>query len=151
MKKKALSPVIATVLLIAMVVVIALIIFFWFRGMTEEAVIKFEKNIKLVCNDINFDASYSSGILSVSNIGNVPIFSMKIKKILSGSHETKDLRELSDTWPDVGLNSGGIFSEKINFENANKIVVIPVLLGTTASDVQKTFVCDEQYGYEIDI
>jgi len=41
-KKKGVSPVIATVLLIAMVVVIALIIFLWFRGLTKEAITKFD-------------------------------------------------------------------------------------------------------------
>ena len=151
MKKKAISPVIATVLLIAMVVVIALIIFLWFRGMTQEAIVKFDENVELVCKDIDFDASYSSSILSISNIGNVPIFGMKIKKVFSGGHETKDLRDLSNGWPEYGLNSGKIFSEQIVFENANKIIVIPVLLGKTKSGVQKTFVCDEQYGYEIDV
>jgi len=40
--KKGLSPVIATMLLIAIVVVIGLIIFLWFRGMTEEAITKFD-------------------------------------------------------------------------------------------------------------
>ena len=35
---KALSPVIATVLLIVIVVIIALIVFFWIKGMTDEAI-----------------------------------------------------------------------------------------------------------------
>ncbi|MAG78897.1 hypothetical protein CMI40_00795, partial [Candidatus Pacearchaeota archaeon] len=42
--KKGVSPVIATVLLVAIVVIIGLIIFQWFRGMTQESIIKFDKN-----------------------------------------------------------------------------------------------------------
>ena len=152
LNKKAISPVIATVLLIAMVVVIALIIFLWFKGMTKEAIVKFGKNVELNCKDVSFDASYSSGTLSISNVGgNVPLFSMKIKEISEGSYETKDLRDLSKNWPDVGLNPGKVFSEQITFSGVKKIIVIPVLLGNTESNIQKTFVCDEQYGKEIDL
>ncbi len=79
MKKRGISPVIATVLLIAMVVVIGLIVFLWFRGMIEEEGTKFGKNVKLVCDDVNFEASYSGGVLSILNIGNTPIYKMKIK------------------------------------------------------------------------
>ena len=50
MKKRGVSPVIAVILLIALVVVIGVIIFFWFKSMTQEAVVKFEnENIKVVC------------------------------------------------------------------------------------------------------
>ena len=80
--KRGLSPVIATTLLIAMVVVLGLIIFLWFRGFTEESVTKFGgTNIKLVCGDLAFESSYSSdsGNLFLSNIGNVPIYSFKLK------------------------------------------------------------------------
>ena len=37
MNKKGVSPVIATVLLIAIVIVIGLIIFLWFRSLTKDA------------------------------------------------------------------------------------------------------------------
>ena len=47
--KSGLSPVIATVLLVGLVVVSGLIIFMWFRGLTQEAVVKFDQNIQLVC------------------------------------------------------------------------------------------------------
>ena len=57
---KGVSPVVASVLLIAIVVVIAVIIFFWIRGVTEEAITKFDgTNVKLVCEDVSFEASYS--------------------------------------------------------------------------------------------
>ncbi len=147
MKKRGISPVIATVLLIAMVVVIGLIVFLWFRGMVEEEGTKFEKNIKLVCNDVNFEASYSEGILSVVNIGTTPIYKMKLKIFKEGSHETKDL---AGNWPGLGLNQGGAFSGEISSEigSANKIILIPVLIGSSSKG-KKQYTCEEQYGYEI--
>lgn len=149
---KGLSPVIATVLLITLVIVIALIVFLWIRGMTQEAITKFDnRNIELVCDDVSFEASYAPGTgLYITNFGTVPIFGMKVKIIGDGSHTTIDLRE-NDNWENIGLNQGGIFSDE-GFSVAagtKELVVIPVLLGESNSG-RKTYVCNEkQYGYEI--
>ena len=143
MRKKGVSPVIATVLLIAMVVVIGLIIFLWFQGMTQESITKFEgTNIELVCNDVSFDASYSGGELSINN-GNVPIYRMKLKIIQDGSYDTVDVDGFD------GLSQGGSFSGSINIGSSENIILIPVLLGSSERG-ERTFVCDEkQHGYEI--
>jgi len=149
--KRGISPVIATVLLIAMVVVIGLIIFLWFSTFIEEEGTKFGKSIKLACEEVSFDASYSGGKLFIKNVGNVPIFEMKIKISSAGSHETKDLKDLSSGWPELGLNQGKSFEGSVTLgTGADKITLIPVLAGS--SDKGKTtFVCEEQYGYEITI
>jgi len=166
MKKRGISPVIATVLLIAIVLVVALIIFLWFKGLTQEAITKNlgggEQNVDLVCNDVDFDASYSNNELFISNVGTVPIFNMKVKIPTSsgGDYETKDLGGTNGIdenyayWPNKGLNQGGTFSIDISGESINSgttITLIPVLLGKS-NEGQKTFVCDEKrHGYEIDI
>jgi len=147
---KGVSPVIATVLLIAIVVIIGLIIFMWFRGIAQEAVTKFGSNIELACNEVGFDASYSAGTLSISNIGNIPIFGIKIKIIGERSFETKDIKDLSGNWPAQGINQGGAFSDSIDFVGSvSEIILIPVLIGESDNG-KKTFVCDEnQFGYEL--
>jgi len=151
LNQKGVSPVIATVLLIAIVVVISVLIFIWFNQMTEEAITKFEgMNIELVCEDVAFDATYYYGILKIVNNGNVPIFGIKVKISGEGSHETKDLSEISN-WPALGLNQGNSFSEDISSDvgTAESIILIPVLIGNSERG-KKTFVCDEnRYGYEI--
>lgn len=148
-KKRGISPVIATVLLIAMVVVIGLIIFLWFRGISKEAITKFEgTNIELVCGDVQFDASYSEGILYLSNVGNVPIFGMKMKIASEGNYRTIDLVE---GWPDLGLNQGGTFSGDISSEvvGSESITLTPVLMGSSKGG-EKTFNCNEkQHGYQL--
>ena len=103
--KKGVSPVIATVLLIGLVMVITLIIFLWFKGLTQEAIVKFDKNVELVCDEVKFEADYSNGILSISNIGNVPIYGIKVKISESGNYETKGLKDLSE-WTNAGINQG---------------------------------------------
>ncbi|MEK6840440.1 MAG: archaellin/type IV pilin N-terminal domain-containing protein [Nanoarchaeota archaeon] len=150
-RRKAVSPVIATTLLVAMVVVVGLIVFLWFKGFTQEAITKFGgTNIELICKDVEFDSSYSGGILSISDIGNVPIYSFKVKVEKPGSHETFDIENIVLGWPDTGLNQGGIFSGDISSSasGAEKIVLIPVLRGISDSGA-RTHACDEQYGKEI--
>ncbi len=155
-KKRGLSPVITTVLLIALTIVIISVIFLWFRGMVEEGVTKFGKNIQLVCDDVDFEASYSSssGTLSIVNNGNVPIYRVNIRLSQAGSYQTKDIKDLSGgkSWPDTGLAQGGTFSGNIGSDvgSADTIIVLPVLIGTSTKG-KKTFICEGQYGKEISI
>lgn len=153
--KKGLSPVITTVLLIALVIVIISIVFLWFRGMVEEGVTKFGKNIKLVCDDVEFEASYASGTLSIVNTGNVPIFRMNLKMAQGGNYQTKEITEFSnENWPDTGLNQGGSFSASGIGEEfvsgTDKIIVLPILIGTSDKG-KKTYICEGQYGKELTI
>ncbi|VVB83926.1 Uncharacterised protein [uncultured archaeon] len=147
--KKGLSPIITTVLLITLTIVIIAIVFLWFRGMVQEGITKFGKNIQLVCNDVQFDASYSSGTVNIVNNGNVPLYRINIKTSSSGgSYLTKDIKDLSDSWPTTGLKQGGTFSAALNLENPTKITLFPVLIGTSTSG-KKTFVCEGQYGKDV--
>jgi hypothetical protein len=152
--KSGLSPVITSVLLIALVVVIISVIFLWFRGMVEEGVVKFEKNIQLVCDDVNFEATYSSGTLNIVNNGNVPIFKINLKIYNGGNYQTKSLESLDggNAWPSTGLGQGATFSGNIGADigSADKMVVLPILLGTSSKG-KKTFMCEGQYGQEIKI
>ena len=143
--KKAISPMIATVILIAMVLVIALMVFLWFRSMSKEAITKFNgENIELACDKIDFDASYSSDTqkLDVVNNGNVPLYGLKVN-VYSDSGNTpynfnKDTNsaELKD-----GINQGGTFSTTLSdVSGATKIIIYPVLLGNS-NDGTATFTC----------
>ena len=94
MKKRGVSPIIATVLLIGMVVALALIVFVWFRSFTRETITKFEdENIELACDRIELQASYSGGDLSVANIGNVPVYDIRVKLFSAGGYTIKNIRE----------------------------------------------------------
>jgi flagellin-like protein len=158
---KGLSPIIATVILIVIVIAIALIVFFWVRGMTEEAITKFSndrgaENIKLACQKVSFEATYTESTgLYISNPGNVPIFGMDVKVEGNGWHNTTDLRDPQYLWPTVGLNQGGVFVYEdfadVIGTGAEEITLVPILLGESESG-RKTYVCDEnQYGYKISV
>jgi flagellin-like protein len=154
MKKKGISPVIATVLLIAMVIVIGLLIFLWAKSFQEEAITKFGgENVKLSCGKVTFEADYSISEkkLFILNLGNVPIFEIKAKIYRDGSHETKDLGELSD-WPEIGLPQGATFSENVDssFLGAERVVLIPALRGSSGGG-ERVHICDDQIGEEIQV
>jgi flagellin-like protein len=140
-EKRGLSPVIATVLLIAIVIVIGLIVFLWFRGITEEAITKFDgRNIKLFCEEVNLDASYSNGYVYVSNLGNTPVYRLKVKITQDGAYSTEILEE---GWPERGLLQGGTYTGKV--DGGEEILLIPVLVGETAEE-KKAYTCEERYG-----
>lgn len=145
-KKRGLSPVIATVLLIAIVIAIALIIFLWVKGMTEESVTKFGgENIKLSCDKVSYDAQYDNGNFYFSNTGNVPIYRIKIDSITGGTHESKDIEDLVGTnWPSNGLGQGKTFSGNLasHLSGAESFKIIPVLIGNS-DDGKKIYICSE--------
>ena len=152
-KKKGISPVIATVLLVAMVIVIGLIIFLWFKGIGGEVITKFGgTNIEVVCGDVEFSANYVNNQLYISNNGNVPIFGIKVKVDEGASHDTYDLSTISPNWPALGLNQGGTFtSSNINSQvgSAETIMLIPVLMGNS-DEGDKAYICNEnQHAYEL--
>ena len=152
MEKRGLSPVIATILLIAIVVVIALIVFLWLRGLTQEAITKFDgENVQLVCDKVMFDAEYSGNLIYLSNSGNVPIYRMKARVSGDGSFSTVIVGEGDPNWPEEGLNPGGVYSGVLDSSGGDKILLIPVLIGKTSSGEKKSYTCEERQGKEIPI
>ena len=152
MKKKGVSPVIATILLIALVVVIGIIIFTWFKGLTGESITKFDgQNVKIVCNDVRFDASYSGDTLTVSNLGNIPIYDFDVKKEGSGSFVTDQASLLLySSWDAKGLNQGGIASGNVpDLKEYEKITLIPILRGINEDGIEKNQACEERHGETI--
>jgi flagellin-like protein len=99
LNKKGITPLIATVMLIAVTIAIFGTIFFWLRGMISENVQKFDSPIEKECDNVVFTASVDSsgyGKITVSNEGNVPIIGMNIKAKNSGKTLTKSIRKPFD-------------------------------------------------------
>ena len=151
-RKSGLSPVVTTVLLITLTIAITVILFFWFRGMVIDTITKFDKNIELSCENVNFEAGYSAGTLSIVNNGDVPIFNANIKTGSGGNYQTREITEFSGgaSWPSTGLPQGGTFSGDIGSEigSTGEITIIPILLGKSSKG-KRTFVCEGQYGKQL--
>ena len=154
--KKGVSPIIATVLLIAIVIVLVVVIFLWLRGTIKDAITKGGENVELVCDKVKIRASYSDPKIEIVNDGDIPIYDFNIKFVRVGESNTKDVKELLPSlWPTKGLLKGASFSGDISSEvnvlpKATKLLVTPVLRGTS-SDGEKVYDCGENFGYEVPI
>ena len=151
MKKRAISQIVSTILLIALVVAIAIIIIIWSRGITGEVITIQGQSIILTCNDVIFDFSYSSGTLFITNDGNVPIYGMTLVIYSDKDSTAQNIRDLSANWPENGLEQGGAFSDSITFDaGVTKVDLIPILKGETDKGKEKEYIC-EYNGYTFEI
>ena len=142
--KKGVSPVVATVLLIALVLILISIIFLWARGFISEQVEKGGKPITQVCENVKFDVQYGAQEVDgthvqIVNTGNVPIYSFDAKYIGQGSSETITL----DFRIDVGKSlDSGIVPRGTN--NPEKVILYPMVLGSVkGKKITKAVTCLE--------
>lgn len=143
MEKRGISPVIATVLLIAIVVVLALIIFLWARGFVKESIIKKGENVELTCGKIMLEAVYipDTGDLQVTNIGNIPIYRFNAKLINQGDIENREFDE------GLGIGQSGV----VNVGSAEEVRVVPILLGQVKkNNAQVAFICKNEIPVEVE-
>jgi flagellin-like protein len=93
--KKGLSPVIATVLLIAVVISLSAIVFFWARGFIPSVIQKSGISASQACSEIVLTATYSSGtgMLTVTNNGNIPISRFSVAAESNGEITVIDFSE----------------------------------------------------------
>ena len=143
-KSRGVSPVIATVLLIAIVFVLAVIIFLWARGFVTEGVEKFGRAVEFACDDIVFEAGYFDGSIEITNKGNVPIYGLNIKDISAGEVFATEIF-------DGTITSGQ--GKRIDFNpksGSTKINVVPMILGETKSG-KVAHTCSDEFGFTVSI
>ncbi len=132
-KKRGLSPVIATVLLIALAVILAMIIFLWARGWINEQIEKKGVPIDQVCESVKINIDYSTPegtskgdgvVLRVVNVGSVPIHAIEVRQEGGGSSKPNSFN--------VSVAPTKTSEEVIVIlgENIKKVVVYPQLMGT---------------------
>jgi flagellin-like protein len=135
--KKALSPVITTILLVLLAIILAVIILLWFNGFNKERLIKFDgtedRPVEEVCDSVDFSASLSDTQLVITNIGNIPIYKISVKLSGFASSEIKDLGELNIIPGD---------SKTITVDNGDKITkIIPILLASSKDQSVHEYTC----------
>jgi flagellin-like protein len=131
-KKRGLSPVIATVLLIAIVIVIGLIIFIWARGFIKESGTKLGKSANQNCEEINIEASLDGTTLSITNRGQIPIYKINLQKTSAGSTDVETINEKIAPGGSTAYELGGTY-QKVN--------IIPVIL-VEVKGARQPFSCD---------
>lgn len=153
LNKKGMSPVITTVLLIALVAVLAIIILLWARRFIPESIMKNGRNIEQVCEDVAFDASLIPDTtpreILVSNNGNVNIYAFQATLYSEGRTDTEDLipRNIT-TGEEIDLAQGASGKMSINVGSATKIKLTPILMGN-AGESEEKYTCTNHPGEEL--
>jgi len=136
MKKKGLSQIVATVLLISVSLILAILIFTWAKSFI------FALSPPVDCNEIKFRAEISDNNLNIVNIGPKEINGFVIKSRQTG--EIQILEEISHTVA-PGKTETITLTESYSQE---EILIIPIITTETIdSETQST--CPDQFGFEI--
>lgn len=134
--RKALSPIIATVLLVILVIIIAAIIFLWARRFVGEAVIKNGASAEQKCSEINLAAERYSETLSLNNNGNVPIYSVQLILKESGSEKIRTIEKIN-----LAPGQSGEYPVP-EIASAESAKITPIILGEVKSGT-KEFTCTD--------
>lgn len=144
--KKAVSPVIATVLLIMIVIILAIIIMLWSKGFIKEKILKFDKPIENVCNEVSIKTFVNDDLTyGFTNTGNVPIYSVDVKISEKGSSKIVRAGQTEKGQVDIGLST--ILEIEPITPDIEEIKIIPILLGKNKDGMIKEFTCPEQSSF----
>lgn len=156
-KRRGISPVVATVLLVLLAVILAIIIFLWARSILAEKVQKDlgkgPMQIADACKEVGFKADVTLtassiiAVVDIENIGNVPLYGIELIKVSKGSKTRVGSASFA---PNIqAIKSGKSYSFNnvavSGLEKDDEVIVLPVLLGTN-KDAKKQYTCEEDYG-----
>ncbi len=146
--KRGVSPVIATILLIAIVVVLAGIVFLWARGFITEGIQKSNEPIERSCERVKFKAEViregSDYFLEVNNQENIPIYGFDIKVLGEG---TTRVHTILDSPIDVGSSARTTLSTNDipEIQQGVDLLIVPILLGKQG-DTYMPSTCPDERG-----
>lgn len=142
--KKGLSPVVASVLLVALTIVIAGIIFIWAKGFIDANISKGGEKIENLCNAVDYDVARieNTDEIEVINRGNINIYHLDIKMYDSdGNSEVGKFKFNIDAG---SSKTGEIYLYMKDGSRPEKITVYPALIGTVeGKPVNRIFTCTE--------
>jgi len=140
-KKRGLSPVIASVLMILLVIVLASIIFLWARGFISEQIEKFGQPVGDLCESVDFMVERVGDDLEILNRGPVNIRHLDIKMFKGGDSEIKKF--------DFSIDAGAAIKKEATLvmgdgSSPDKIIVYPALIGNVRGrSSNKVFTCTD--------
>ncbi len=162
MERRGVSPVIATVLLIVIVVVLAGIIFLWARGFLSESATKGDRVVETSCEDVAFEAQIvsqadecltgglPSPAIDINNIGNVPIYGVKVLKYdpTTGSIDNIALSDQPFNGGTVTIGKSSYACLGVPVSPQDSFRIIPKLLAEK-EDRKIAYTCPEKDGVTV--
>jgi hypothetical protein len=147
--KKALSPVIATMLLVALSVVLGSIIFLWARSFIGESITKDGEDVLNSCKDLDLEIEIVRGVgadtVRVANNGGVPLYRLKI----TGDNIDENDPVMVGSLLGINIKSGATWENSeiwAGYFSAGEVVrVIPLIAGEDSSGEVDSFECSASY------
>ncbi len=161
MEKKGISPVIATVILIAIVVVIGIIIFLWAKAFISESAVKNGRSVEVSCGEVEYETQIVKNVcgsgnqddaLDINNIGNIPIYGMKVLEIDKSTGSVNVIDPLAnDPFPTGTLTIGksGTLCLGEDVVDQDSYRVVPKLLAENDEGVRVPYTCPDKDGITI--
>lgn len=135
--KKAIEPIIATVLLVVVAIALFFLVYLWIRSFQQEALLKFNAPIETACSQVDFSVYISENQIQIANTGSVPIHRIEIYEVNSSG--TKKIGSIDEDL----LASSDIITSISTSGGCEKIKFLPFLLGSTKSGKEKEQACDK--------
>lgn len=157
MNTKGVTPVIATILLVAVVIVLASIVFVWAFGFVKEGISKNGEPIERACDDVRFEAGIAldagTYYLEVNNQGTVSIYGFDIYLT------TETSKDILPHTLEASLEPGQSIRSELSAEFANayegiegaRVRVVPVLVGESSGGQQEQHTCDDATGFNVEV
>jgi len=148
--KKGVSPIVATVLLVAIVIIIAILLWFWYNQFIEEQAAKAEVKLaqectnleiqikEATCEDLDSDGIYRV-TFDISNTGQSRVTEMVINTRSATTSVSEDIPKT------IQQGSSAEFSIDIDKSVINQISEIQIIPAVSSGSVLKY--CEEQSEY----
>ena len=145
-KTKAVSPLVASILLTLIAIAAFAAIFFWMRGMIAEPDEKFGKPLEATCQQISMTANYDgTSRIEISNTGNVPVLGISVKVESGKKITSKKIVKPIDGVIEIGEVESLDVSGISDFNSGSKRTIAPIIQGRgTKSGKMKRYVCNNQ-------
>jgi len=156
--KRGVSPVVATILLIAIVIILAVIIFLWARGFVAEKAQKFGRAVELSCDDVNIEAGVffiAEGAgecgpgfsLDIVNRGDVPLYGIEVKDLSDPG--TVIVKRTYTGTVTIGQSDSICLSDE-DIELGDQLLLVPVILGESDSG-KVAHTCTDNFGHAVTV
>ncbi len=147
--KKAVSPIITTVLLILIAIILAIIILVWARGFISEKISKFipaqsqDRPINEACDIVLLAAGVSGDKeLSIINQGDIPVYKLGVRVTDSASGDATIVE-----YDTTGLNPGQtkLLPTPTQILTGKKVSIVPILIGKSEKKGTVEYNCKTWY------
>jgi flagellin-like protein len=155
MNLKGITPIIATVLLVAIVIILASIVYVWSFGFFKNGISKNGEPIERACEDALFEAqivnSTSGYFLDANHQGTVSIDGFDIRLISETRSDSVSVRFSLPLQPGQ-TNSSSLKEFKTVYESRpiKNVLVIPVLVGEQ-DGVPQEYRCPDSAGIYVEV